>query len=150
VARARVEVAVAFLCGGGLPAATRLYLAKGWRTGLPRLVLLLQVGNAVNFFGYGLILPSRSSTCTSSAASGRPPPASCLPRSWGRAQPRRREGPGAVFTTSHGGHQTTWVMIDHLPKSVRYSRVADGLTAGTIAIEVLDSGKSLRSGTSDI
>jgi MFS family permease len=29
---------------------------KGLRTGLPRLVLLLQVGNAVNFFGYGLIL----------------------------------------------------------------------------------------------
>jgi hypothetical protein len=31
-------------------------------------------------------------------------------------------------------------MIHHLPKSVRYSRVADGLTTGTIAIEVLDSG----------
>jgi MFS family permease len=29
----------------------------GWRTDLPRLVLVLQVGNAVNFFGYGLILP---------------------------------------------------------------------------------------------
>jgi hypothetical protein len=29
----------------------------GWRTDLPRLVLLLQVGNAGNFFGYGLILP---------------------------------------------------------------------------------------------
>jgi MFS family permease len=35
----------------------RLYLARGWRTGLPRLVLLLQAGNAVSFFGYGLILP---------------------------------------------------------------------------------------------
>ncbi len=35
----------------------RLSLARGWRTGLPRLVLLLQAGNAVNFFGYGLILP---------------------------------------------------------------------------------------------
>jgi hypothetical protein len=35
----------------------RRYLARGWRTDLPRLVLLLQVGNAVNFFGYGLILP---------------------------------------------------------------------------------------------
>ena len=32
------------------------HLLKGWRTGLPRLVLLLQVGNAVNFFGYGLII----------------------------------------------------------------------------------------------
>jgi MFS family permease len=35
----------------------RLYLARGWRTDLPRLVLLLQTGNAVSFFGYGLILP---------------------------------------------------------------------------------------------
>ena len=36
---------------------TRLRLLRGWRTGLPRLVLLIQLGNAVNFFGYGLILP---------------------------------------------------------------------------------------------
>ena len=35
----------------------RRYLPGGWRTDLPRLVLLLQAGNAVNFFGYGLILP---------------------------------------------------------------------------------------------
>jgi hypothetical protein len=35
----------------------RLYEARGWRTDLPRLVLLLQVGNAANFFGYGLIVP---------------------------------------------------------------------------------------------
>jgi len=35
----------------------RRYLARGWRTDLPRLVLLLQIGNAVSFFGYGLILP---------------------------------------------------------------------------------------------
>ena len=32
-------------------------LARGWRTDLPRVVLLLQAGNAVNFFGYGLIIP---------------------------------------------------------------------------------------------
>jgi hypothetical protein len=57
-------------------------------------------------------------------------------------QPHRREGPGAVFTTNHGAHQTIWVMVDHLPNSIRYSRVADGLTAGTVAIEVLDSGKA--------
>ena len=57
MARARVELAVEFLCGDGLPAVTRLYVASGWRTRLPRLVLLLQVGKAVNFFGYGLILP---------------------------------------------------------------------------------------------
>ena len=28
-----------------------------WRTGLPRHVLVLQGGNAVNYFGTGLILP---------------------------------------------------------------------------------------------
>jgi MFS family permease len=35
----------------------RLSLTRGWRTDLPRLVLLLQAGNAVSFFGYGLIIP---------------------------------------------------------------------------------------------
>jgi MFS family permease len=29
----------------------------GWRTGLSRPVLILQAGNAVNYFGYGLVLP---------------------------------------------------------------------------------------------
>src|SRR6202045_295175 len=32
-------------------------LVAGWRTGLPRPVLILQGGNALNFFGYGLVLP---------------------------------------------------------------------------------------------
>ena len=32
-------------------------LFAGWRTGLSRPVLILQAGNAVNFFGYGLVLP---------------------------------------------------------------------------------------------
>jgi MFS family permease len=35
---------------------SRLSLARGWRADLPRLVLLLQAGNAVSFFGYGLII----------------------------------------------------------------------------------------------
>jgi MFS family permease len=29
----------------------------GWRTGLPRPVLILQAGDALNYFGYGLVLP---------------------------------------------------------------------------------------------
>src|SRR5207302_1651782 len=33
------------------------HLIAGWPTGLPRPVLILQVGNALNYFGYGLILP---------------------------------------------------------------------------------------------
>jgi MFS family permease len=32
-------------------------LIAGWRTGLPRPVLILQGGDALNFFGYGLVLP---------------------------------------------------------------------------------------------
>jgi MFS family permease len=32
-------------------------LLAGWRTGLSRPVLILQAGNALNFFGYGLVLP---------------------------------------------------------------------------------------------
>jgi hypothetical protein len=51
----------------------------------------------------------------------------------------RREGPGAVFTTGHGGHQTTWIMVDHSPRSVRYARVTEGMTAGTVAVDVVGS-----------
>jgi hypothetical protein len=51
--------------------------------------------------------------------------------------PRRREGPGAVFTTSHGSHETTWVMVDQRPDSIRYARVVQRMTAGTIAVDVL-------------
>src|ERR1700746_3061260 len=32
-------------------------LTGSWRIGLPRPVLILQAGNALNYFGYGLILP---------------------------------------------------------------------------------------------
>src|SRR5438445_6383517 len=32
-------------------------LVAGWRTGLPRPVLILQAGDALNYFGYGLVLP---------------------------------------------------------------------------------------------
>jgi MFS family permease len=33
------------------------HLVGGWRTGLSRPVLILQGGNALNYFGYGLVLP---------------------------------------------------------------------------------------------
>src|SRR6201990_1174921 len=32
-------------------------VARSWRTGLSRPVLILQGGNALNYFGYGLVLP---------------------------------------------------------------------------------------------
>ncbi len=51
--------------------------------------------------------------------------------------PERRDGPGAVFTTGHAGHNTTWVMVDHRPGCVRYARVTEGVTAGTVTVEVV-------------
>src|SRR3981081_3486326 len=33
------------------------HLIAGWRTGLSRPVVILQAGNALNYFGYGLLLP---------------------------------------------------------------------------------------------
>ena len=54
-------------------------------------------------------------------------------------QPDRQEGPGAVFTTGHGGHQTTWIMVDQGPGGVRYARVTEGMTAGTVAVDVVQS-----------
>ncbi len=56
-------------------------------------------------------------------------------------EPDRREGVGAVFTTGHGGHHTTWIMVDHGPGSVRYARVTEGMTAGTVAVDVVGSGE---------
>jgi hypothetical protein len=53
----------------------------------------------------------------------------------------RREGPGAVFTTAHGGHQTTWIMVDHGSGSVRYARVTQRMTAGTVTVDVVGSDK---------
>src|ERR1700736_2530714 len=45
--------------GEGFRGMTRRvsHLIAGWRTGLSRPVLILQAGNALNYFGYGLILP---------------------------------------------------------------------------------------------
>jgi hypothetical protein len=54
-------------------------------------------------------------------------------------EPARREGAGAVFTTAHGARETTWIMVDHGPDGVRYARVTDGMTAGTVAVDVLSS-----------
>jgi hypothetical protein len=53
--------------------------------------------------------------------------------------PARRDQPGAVFTTSHGAHETTWVMADHDPGRVRYARVMGGQTAGTVTVEMVAS-----------
>lgn len=53
--------------------------------------------------------------------------------------PDRREESGAVFTTAHGGRQTTWIIVDHEPTRIRYARVVSEMTAGTVAVEVLAS-----------
>ena len=41
-----------------------------------------------------------------------------------------------MFTTAHGAHQTTWVMVDQRPDGVRYARVTHEMTAGTVAVDV--------------
>lgn len=53
--------------------------------------------------------------------------------------PQRREGSGTVFLTEHGPQTTTWVMVDHNEHGLRYARVTDGATAGTVAVTVLAS-----------
>lgn len=58
-------------------------------------------------------------------------------------QPARRDGPGAVFTTAHGEHQTTWIMVDHQPQRIRYARVTHGMTAGTVAVDVVASDRQV-------
>jgi hypothetical protein len=54
-------------------------------------------------------------------------------------EPGRCEGPGAVFTTRHGGHETTWIVVDQTPEGIRYARVTHGMTAGTVAVDILGS-----------
>lgn len=51
----------------------------------------------------------------------------------------RREGPGTVFTTAHGDRHATWILVDQRPDSIRYARVVDGMTAGTVAVDVVGS-----------
>jgi hypothetical protein len=57
--------------------------------------------------------------------------------------PDRREGRGAVFTTSHGGHETTWIIVEQHQGSIRYARVVHGVTAGTIAVDVLGCARDV-------
>jgi len=54
-------------------------------------------------------------------------------------EPGRHEGPGVVFTTGHGSHDTTWIMVDHSAERIRYARVTQGMTAGTVAVDVIGS-----------
>jgi catechol 2,3-dioxygenase-like lactoylglutathione lyase family enzyme len=55
-------------------------------------------------------------------------------------RPERPEGPGAVFVTSHDGHTTTWTMVDHTARCVRYARVTPGVAAGTVTVALEADG----------
>jgi hypothetical protein len=52
--------------------------------------------------------------------------------------PERTDEPGAVFVTSHGAHETTWVLVDRRVASVQYARVTAGFAAGTVAVDLTD------------
>ncbi len=58
------------------------------------------------------------------------------------AEASRRDGPGTVFTTGHGDSNTTWIMVDRQPDSIRYARVAHEMTAGTVTVDVVRSGEN--------
>lgn len=65
-------------------------------------------------------------------------------------QPGRIAGPGAVFTTHTHVHAaaTVWVMVDHEPTRVRYTRVTPEVQAGTVTVAVVDSDE--RSSTVEV
>jgi hypothetical protein len=48
-------------------------------------------------------------------------------RRWGEGwdahypKPGRHEDPGVVFTTRHETHETTWIMVDRRPETIRYA-----------------------------
>lgn len=54
-------------------------------------------------------------------------------------EPSRREGPGTVFMTGHADRETTWIMVDQRPDRIRYARVIQDMTAGTVAVEAIGS-----------
>src|SRR5690348_5727860 len=58
-------------------------------------------------------------------------------------QPDRQVGPGAVFIThAHIDEaRTVWVMVNHQPARVCYARVTPEAQAGTVSVEVVDSGE---------
>jgi hypothetical protein len=47
-----------------------------------------------------------------------------------------REERGSVFRTAHGGHDTTWIVIDYRPSEgrVSYARLADGSNIGLVDV----------------
>jgi hypothetical protein len=58
-------------------------------------------------------------------------------------EPKRTEGVGTVFTTRHGSHQTTWVMVDQTSRRIRYARILPGISAGTVeVVAVSDSDEA--------
>jgi len=56
--------------------------------------------------------------------------------------PANAEGPGAVFTVSHGEKTSVWIVVDQDQRSIRYARVEPGHSAGTVRVAVLNAGAS--------
>ena len=52
-------------------------------------------------------------------------------------EPSRTVGVGTVFTTRHRERTTLWVMVDHEPRRVRYTRATPEGLAGTVEVSVI-------------
>jgi hypothetical protein len=47
---------------------------------------------------------------------------------------------GTVFVTAAGGVETLWAVVERGPGSVRYARIAPGVSAGLVAVRVRGAG----------
>ena len=50
------------------------------------------------------------------------------------------ESAGSVFVTAAGGVETFWVIVERGERSVRYARVAPGVSAGTVEVQLRADG----------
>jgi hypothetical protein len=51
-----------------------------------------------------------------------------------------QEDAGSVFVTASGGVETFWVIVERGESSVRYARVAPGMSAGTVEVRLRADG----------
>jgi hypothetical protein len=59
---------------------------------------------------------------------------------WFPVQPSDDSAPGTVFVTQTHGHGATWIVVERAEgRRMRYARVVDGVSAGTVTVDLADS-----------